>query len=179
MALPQNMIGIFTHNTVNILYVISLFRRWASPPKHCSLLGTSKTSICYCGRALRFQPSKAAPRCPVRKSAAARRFPFQAPPATQQINKALSWHVVASSSQRGEHTAFSVSPSAESVAKAFCRLFLWSFKAKNINRFLWHSHKQCGGRSSIMTFSPPASSPYGITLMILAKRHTIPQKPCR
>ena len=30
---------------------------------------------------------------------------------------------------------------AESTAKAFCRLFLWSFKGKSINHFLWHSQK--------------------------------------
>ena len=32
-----------------------------------------------------------------------------------------------------------VFPLAESSAKAFCRLFLWNFKEKSINRFLWHS----------------------------------------
>ena len=29
---------------------------------------------------------------------------------------------------------------AEYRAKVFCRLFLWNFKEKNINHFLWHSH---------------------------------------
>ena len=29
---------------------------------------------------------------------------------------------------------------AEPLAKAFCRLFLWNFKEKSINRFLGHSH---------------------------------------
>ena len=32
-------------------------------------------------------------------------------------------------------------PLAESTAKAFCWLFLWSFKEKSINHFLWHSQK--------------------------------------
>ena len=32
-----------------------------------------------------------------------------------------------------------VFPLAESIAKAFCRLFLWSFKEKSINHFLGHS----------------------------------------
>ena len=30
-------------------------------------------------------------------------------------------------------------PLTEFIAKAFCRLFLWNFKEKSINRFLWHS----------------------------------------
>ena len=43
---------------------------------------------------------------------------------------ALSGHVAVSSPQPGENTAFLVFPLAESTAKAFCRLFLWSFKEK-------------------------------------------------
>ena len=35
-----------------------------------------------------------------------------------------------------ENTAFfPVFPLAESIAKVFCRLFLWSFKEKSINHF--------------------------------------------
>ena len=43
-------------------------------------------------------------------------------------------------STHGGNTAFLSSfPIAESLVKAFCRLFLWGFKEKSINHFLWHS----------------------------------------
>ena len=49
-------------------------------------------------------------------------------------------YVVASSPQCGENIAFfPVFPLAESLAKAFCWLFLWNFKGKSTNHFLRHS----------------------------------------
>ncbi|WP_302554007.1 hypothetical protein [uncultured Bilophila sp.] len=48
---------------------------------------------------------------------------------------ALSGHVAVSSPQRDENTAFLAFPLAESTAKAFCRLFLWSFKEKTSTIF--------------------------------------------
>ncbi|WP_337431370.1 hypothetical protein [Bilophila sp.] len=56
------------------------------------------------------------------------------------LQKALSWHVVVSSPQHCEHTAFSPAfPLVEFMAEAFCRLSLWNFKEKSINHFLEHS----------------------------------------
>ena len=50
--------------------------------------------------------------------------------------KALSWDMVVSSPQYGEkYNLFPVFPLAGSTAKAFFRLFLWSFKKKSINHF--------------------------------------------
>ena len=40
-----------------------------------------------------------------------------------------------------------VFPLAESIAKAFGWLFLWSFKEKSISRFLWHSLREKVKRS--------------------------------
>ena len=60
--------------------------------------------------------------------------------------KALSWHVVVSSPQHSEHTAFfsgfPLDGIAESPVKAFFRLFLWNFKEKGINLFLGHGLKK-------------------------------------
>ncbi|WP_302554443.1 hypothetical protein, partial [uncultured Bilophila sp.] len=36
---------------------------------------------------------------------------------------------------------YPVSPLSESIAEAFCWLFLWGFKEKSIDHFLWHSQK--------------------------------------
>ena len=53
------------------------------------------------------------------------------------LQKALSWHVVVSSPQHCEHTAFSPAfPLVEFMAEAFCRLFPCNFKEKGINPFL-------------------------------------------
>ena len=53
-----------------------------------------------------------------------------------ESQKAPLWHAVVPSPQRDENTAFFFSfPLAESIAKAFFRLSLWSFKEKSINRF--------------------------------------------
>ena len=54
---------------------------------------------------------------------------------------ALAWHEVVHFRSAVKIQTFSqVFPLAGSIAKAFFRLFLWNFKEKNINHFLWHSH---------------------------------------
>ena len=53
---------------------------------------------------------------------------------------ALAWHEVVHFRSAVKIQTFSqVFPLAGSIAKAFFRLFLWNFKEKNINHFLWHS----------------------------------------
>ena len=49
-------------------------------------------------------------------------------------------NVIVLSLQHGEIQAFyPVLPSAKSMTKAFCWLFLWNFREKSINHFLGHS----------------------------------------
>ncbi|WP_308771205.1 hypothetical protein [uncultured Bilophila sp.] len=56
---------------------------------------------------------------------------------------ALSWHAVVPSPQRDENTAFFSSfPLAESIAKAFFRLFLWKFKEKASTVFMLQPFKK-------------------------------------
>ena len=47
--------------------------------------------------------------------------------------------VVLSPQHGGNAAFFSNFPLAESITKEFCWLFLWNFKEKSINHFLWHS----------------------------------------
>ena len=49
----------------------------------------------------------------------------------------VSWHVVVSSPQHGEKTAFFSSfPLADVMVEAFCWLFPWNFKKESANHFL-------------------------------------------
>ena len=60
-----------------------------------------------------------------------------------ESQKALSWHAVVPSPQRDENTAFLFSfPLAESIAKAFFRLFLWKFKEKASTVFMLQPFKK-------------------------------------
>ena len=66
---------------------------------------------------------------------------WEMPDVSKPKLSALSWHEVVHFRSAVKIQTFSkVFPLAGSIAKAFFRLFLWNFKEKNINHFLWHSH---------------------------------------